>query len=102
MAQTTETVSLVVPKAALKPDAVLKHAVLLFAVFIALVPTIYMMMTALKSDDEYTFNKIGFPHALVFDHFDVVLFQSPFFQWMANSAILSGGSVILSTVVSCL
>jgi ABC-type glycerol-3-phosphate transport system permease component len=101
--EATETTALSVPKdVALRPDRVLKHAVLLFAVFIALVPTIYMVMTALKSDDEYTFNKIGFPHALVLDHFDIVLFKSPFFQWMGNSAILAGGSVLLSTVVSCL
>jgi ABC-type glycerol-3-phosphate transport system permease component len=103
MAEIAESRALAVPKAPrARPDAILKHAVLLGAVFIALVPTIYMMMTALKSDDEYTFNKIGFPHALVFDHFDVVLFQSPFFQWMGNSAILAGGAVLLSTVVSCL
>ena len=83
-------------------DTVLKQAVLLLAVFIALVPTIFMLMTALKSDEEYTFNKVGFPHALVFDHFDVVLFESPFFQWMLNSAILAGGSVLLSSAVSVL
>jgi raffinose/stachyose/melibiose transport system permease protein len=103
MAQAVDTAPLTVPKEPpVRPDAALKHAILLIAVFIALVPTFYMMMTALKSDDEYTFNKIGFPHALVLDHFDVVLFQSPFFHWMANSAILAGGSVLLSTVVSCL
>jgi raffinose/stachyose/melibiose transport system permease protein len=83
-------------------DTVLKQAVLLVAVFIALVPTIFMIMTALKSDDEYTFNKVGFPHALVLDHFNVVLFESPFFAWMLNSAILAGGSVLLSSVVSVL
>jgi ABC-type glycerol-3-phosphate transport system permease component len=83
-------------------DAVLKQIVLLIAVFIALVPTIFMIMTALKSDDEYTFNKVGFPHELVFDHFDVVLFESPFFHWMLNSAILAFGSVLLSSAVSCL
>jgi ABC-type glycerol-3-phosphate transport system permease component len=83
-------------------DSVLKQIVLLIAVFIALVPTIFMIMTSLKSDDEYTFNKVGFPDALVFDHFDVVLFQSPFFAWMLNSAILAGGAVLLSSAVSCL
>jgi len=83
-------------------DAVLKQAVLLFAVFIALVPTIFMIMTAVKSDEEYTFDKIGFPDRLVFDHFNVVLFDSPFFHWMLNSAILAGGSVLLSSAVSCL
>ena len=103
MAQGSDAAVLVARKdATVKPDLLLKHGVLLLAVFIALVPTIFMVMTALKSDDEYTFNKIGFPHALVFDHFDVVLFESPFFAWMGNSAILAGGSVLLSTVVSCL
>ena len=103
MAPTPDTTALAIPRdSMLKPGEALKHAILLLAVFLALVPTIFMIMTALKSDDEYTFNKIGFPHALVLDHFDVVLFQSPFFAWMANSAILAGGSVLLSTVVSCL
>lgn len=81
---------------------VLKQAVLLFAVFIALVPTFFMIMTALKSDDEYTFDKIGFPDRLVLDHFNTVIFESPFFHWMLNSAILAGGSVILSSAVSVL
>jgi ABC-type glycerol-3-phosphate transport system permease component len=85
-----------------RPEQLLKHAVLLFAVFIALVPTVFMVLTSLKSDDEYTFNKVGFPQALVLDHFQTVLLDSPFFAWMANSAILAGGSVLLSAVVSCL
>src|SRR5882724_6877247 len=98
MVPTSDTTALAIPRdSMLKPGEALKHAILLLAVFLALVPTIFMIMTALKSDDEYTFNKIGFPHALVLDHFDVVLFQSPFFAWMGNSAILAGGSVLLST-----
>ena len=101
MAQVTDT-AIVHRAAPITADQVLKHVLLAIAGFIALVPTIFMVMTALKSDDEYTFNKVGFPHALVFDHFDVVLFQSPFFSWMGNSAILAGGSVLLSTAVSCL
>jgi ABC-type glycerol-3-phosphate transport system permease component len=99
----TASKSIVPPRPALVGvDAVLKQIVLLIAIFIALVPTIFMIMTSLKSDDEYTFNKVGFPHALVFDHFDVVLFESPFFAWMLNSAILAGGAVLLSSAVSCL
>jgi ABC-type glycerol-3-phosphate transport system permease component len=85
-----------------KPDLLLKHGVLLFAAFLALVPTIFMIFTALKSEDEYTFNKVGFPHTLVFDHFREVLFDSPLFGWMGNSLILAVGAVILSTIVSCL
>ena len=85
-----------------KPDQALKHGILLLATFLALVPSIFMIATSLKGQDEYTFNKVGFPHALVFDHFDSILFHSPFFAWMGNSIILAAGAVILSTVVSCL
>jgi ABC-type glycerol-3-phosphate transport system permease component len=86
----------------LKPDSILKHGILLVATFLALVPTIFMIMTSLKSEEEYTFNKVGLPHPAVFDHFENVLFDSPFFAWMANSIILALGAVALSTVVSCL
>jgi ABC-type glycerol-3-phosphate transport system permease component len=86
----------------MKPDNLLKHAILLFAVFVALVPSIFMILTALKSDEEYTFNKVGLPHALVLDNFRFVAFDSPFFQWMGNSVILALGAVCLSTAVSCL
>ena len=39
----------------------LKHGILLTAAFIALVPTIYMISTALKSQEEYVLDKVGFP-----------------------------------------
>jgi len=87
---------------ALKPDQALKHGILLLATFLALVPSIFMILTSLKGQDEYTFNKVGLPQSIVFDHFESVLFESPFFAWMGNSAILAAGAVILSTVVSCL
>jgi raffinose/stachyose/melibiose transport system permease protein len=87
---------------ALRPDQALKHGVLLLATFLALAPSIFMILTSLKGQDEYTFNKVGLPQSIVFDHFESVLFESPFFAWMGNSAILAAGAVILSTAVSCL
>jgi ABC-type glycerol-3-phosphate transport system permease component len=84
------------------PDSALKHGILLVATFLALVPSIFMILTSLKSQDEYTFNKIGLPHALVLDHFESLFIDSPIFNWMGNSAILVIGAVLLSTVVSCL
>ncbi|HSY87067.1 MAG TPA: carbohydrate ABC transporter permease [Verrucomicrobiae bacterium] len=85
-----------------RPDNALKHGILLLATFLALVPSIFMILTSLKSQDEYTFNKVGLPQALVLDHFKSILFDSPLFDWMGNSAILAGGAVLLSTVISCL
>jgi raffinose/stachyose/melibiose transport system permease protein len=85
-----------------QPGQMVKQAVLLFACFLALVPTIYMIMTALKSDEEYAIDKLGFPHAPVLDNFRSVLVDSPFLHWMLNSAVLVAGSVILSTAISVL
>lgn len=86
----------------LQPGNLVKQLVLLFACLLALVPTIYMMVTALKSDAEYAVNKLGFPEAPVLDNFSAVLVDSPFLYWMLNSAILVAGSVIISTVISVL
>jgi ABC-type glycerol-3-phosphate transport system permease component len=61
-----------------------------------------MIMTALKSDEEYAIDKLGLPVKLVTENFRAVLVDSPFLAWMANSALLVAGSVFLSTVISCL
>ena len=84
------------------PDRILKHSILVAATLIALAPTIFMIVTSLKSSEEYTFNKVGLPEHPVFDHFRNVLFESAFLGWMVNSAILAAGAVALSTFVSCL
>jgi ABC-type glycerol-3-phosphate transport system permease component len=86
----------------IKPDQVLKHGVLVVATLVALMPSLFMILTSLKGQDEYIFNKVGFPRHIVFEHFHNVLFESDFLGWMINSIILAFGAVILSTVVSCL
>jgi len=85
-----------------KPDQVLKHSILVLATIVALAPTAFMILTSLKSQEEYTFNKVGWPRAFVLDHFHSVLFESDFISWMGNSIMLAGGAVALSTIVSCL
>ena len=49
-----------------------------FAAFLALVPTIFMISTALKTDEEYAVDKLGFPDMPVLDNFRAVLVDSPF------------------------
>ncbi|MCA3487784.1 MAG: carbohydrate ABC transporter permease [Rhodobacter sp.] len=80
----------------------LPHLVLMTASAIALVPTLFMLVTALKSQEEYQADKTGLPDAPVLDHFRQILFDTPVFLWMANSLILVAGSVVLSLAVSCL
>jgi ABC-type glycerol-3-phosphate transport system permease component len=86
----------------MRPGNLLRHAVLLFASFLALAPTLYMFVTALKSDEEYAIDKLGLPDAPVLEHFRAVLVDSPFLAWMLNSSILVLGAVLLSTAVSVL
>jgi len=86
----------------MKPGDALKHGMLLLASFLALVPTLFMVSTALKTDEEYAFDKLGLPSTPVLENFRAVLIDSPFIGWMANSLILVVGAVLLSTVVSCL
>ncbi len=87
---------------AFSPGDALKQGVLLLASFIALVPTLYMILTALKSDEEYAIDKLGLPDMPVLENFRAVLIDSPFAAWMLNSFILVVGSVLLSIIVSCL
>lgn len=89
-------------RAALQPGNLVKQSVLLLASVLALVPTAYMVVTALKSDAEYAVDKLGFPQAPVVENFRSVLLDSPFLHWMLNSAVLVAGSVVLSTAISVL
>jgi ABC-type glycerol-3-phosphate transport system permease component len=79
-----------------------RHAILLLATFVALVPTAYMIATALKSNAEYAGDPVGFPDTPVLDQFKAALVDNPFLNWMANSAILVVGAVLISAVVSAL
>lgn len=80
----------------------LKQGVLLLSAFLAIVPTLFMIFTALKSEEDYAADKLGLPAHPVVDNFQAVLVDSPFLSWMANSALLVAGSVLLSIAVSCL
>lgn len=80
----------------------LPHLTLTLASAIALVPTLFMLVTALKAQEEYLADKTGLPDVLVLDHFRQILFDTPIFLWMLNSLILVAGSVALSLAVSCL
>jgi ABC-type glycerol-3-phosphate transport system permease component len=87
---------------ALKTSQIFKQGILITASILALIPSLFMIMTAFKSQEEYSYDKVGLPDSLVFDHFKSILFDSPFALWMLNSSILVIGAVFVSTIVSCL
>ena len=80
----------------------IRHSILFLASLVALVPTVFMIVTSLKSQEEYVYDKIGLPDSLVFENFRSALIDNPFLMWMTNSAVLVVGAVSTSVVVSCL
>jgi ABC-type glycerol-3-phosphate transport system permease component len=79
-----------------------KHAALVFASLLVLVPVYFVIATSLKTQDDYAINKFGPPAQLFLGNVSTSLRSGRFFLWLANSVILSFGSVLVSTVVSVL
>ena len=80
----------------------LKQGVLLLAAFLALVPTLFMILTALKSDEEYAIDKLGFPDSPVSRISAPCWSTAPSSPGWSTACILVIGAVLLSTVVSVL
>jgi ABC-type glycerol-3-phosphate transport system permease component len=82
--------------------AVVRHVVLIVATIVCLYPIAFMLMTALKSNQQYLNDTYGFPWPLDFSHFRAAFDGGAFGTWFKNSVILTVGSVILSTVCAIL
>jgi ABC-type glycerol-3-phosphate transport system permease component len=78
------------------------QGILILATLIALIPAIYMIVNSFKTPAQYNADKMGLPSPFTFESYQEVLFEHPFFLWMLNSAILSFGAVIVSTIIAAL
>ena len=61
-----------------------------------------MLMTALKTDKQYLDDTLGPPWPLSFGNFREALHGGDFFIWLKNSAIMTFGAVIVSTLAAAL
>jgi raffinose/stachyose/melibiose transport system permease protein len=86
----------------LKPAGLARHVVLLAFVGLALVPIYFMVVNALKTDDEYVSNQLGPPHDLVGSTLSDALAGGELGRWMLNSLLITGVSVLVSTAVAAL
>jgi ABC-type glycerol-3-phosphate transport system permease component len=76
------------------------HVVLVAATALALGPLLFMLMTALKTDEQYLNDTLGLPWPLSFGNFEEALHGGDFFIWLKNSAIMTFGAVIVSTLAA--
>jgi ABC-type glycerol-3-phosphate transport system permease component len=69
---------------------------------ISLYPVLFMLLTAIKSKEEYVFNKFGIPKSVAWNNFYEVFVGKNFERWFVNSVILAVGSVVLSLILAVL
>ena len=81
---------------------VFRQFLLVCDAILALYPVWFMVSTAFKSHEQYLDNTYGLPWPLDAANFGDALRGGEFFRWLANSAILSFGSVIVATAFAAL
>lgn len=79
-----------------------RQVLLIVLTIISFYPVFYMIITALKSREEYIYNKFGFPQSVAWTNFIEVFVGKDFPRWFLNSVILTVGSVLLSLVIAVL
>jgi ABC-type glycerol-3-phosphate transport system permease component len=79
-----------------------KHAFLLLGVLLVVLPLYFTLITAFKTQNNYSADKFGFPSPIYTGNINTALRGGRYFLWFKNSIILAVGSVLLSTVVSAM
>ena len=86
----------------MKTGPVARQLILLVAGIAALYPVWFMVSTAFKTQHQYLGNPYSFPWPLSVANFADAVHGATFFLWFKNSAILTIGSVIVSTACAAL
>jgi raffinose/stachyose/melibiose transport system permease protein len=79
---------------------ILSYTLLILMAIIVLYPLLWLAFTALKTQQELTYNTWGFPKALKFSNFVLAWTRSKMGVFMLNSIWVSALTVVL-TIVSC-
>jgi len=80
----------------------LQQTVLVVAALVSLYPVVFMLLTALKTERQYSDDAFGLPSPISFSNFSTALHGGEFFTWFKNSAIMTVGSVLASTIAAAL
>lgn len=84
----------------LYPIFALRQLILIMLSIVALYPLIFMLMTALKSKEEYVYNKFSTPEAIAWSNFTELFVKGNLPQWLFNSIVITICSVILALIVA--
>lgn len=79
-----------------------KQILMIVISIIALYPLFFMVITALKTHQEYIWNKVGLPSHITFANFQHLFSNTYFANWILNSFVLAFGMTILVTSITSL
>jgi raffinose/stachyose/melibiose transport system permease protein len=78
------------------------HAVLIVACAIVVAPCYFLLLGSFKSVEEFFSNPFGLPQSFGFGNYRRAWGEASISTTIVNSVIVTGCSVVISTVVSCL
>lgn len=79
-----------------------RHLLMLTITAASLIPLVFMIMTSLKSPNEYLNNQVGLPQAITFENYVNALVGLPVLTWAKNSLIVTLSSVLIATTFGAL
>src|SRR5581483_8102294 len=82
--------------------AVARHLVLIAFSALALFPIYFMVVNALKTNDDFASNATGPPHHVVWSTFRGAVTGSDMGKWLLNSLFITVASVAISTALAAL
>jgi ABC-type glycerol-3-phosphate transport system permease component len=82
--------------------SVARHAVLMAFSGLALFPIYFMVVNALKTNDDFAGNQTGLPHHVVLSTFRSSVAGGDMFRWLLNSLFITVASVAISTALAAL
>lgn len=78
----------------------IRQVIMIGMTIVALYPIYFILITSLKTNQEYTVNQTGIPHHPTLANYVQALTAIPLPQWFLNTVMLTAGSVVLSTIIS--
>ncbi|MFT4037156.1 MAG: carbohydrate ABC transporter permease [Thermomicrobiales bacterium] len=87
------------PSTSRRLGGIVQQVILIVASLAALFPLWFMLWTALRTREDYFRAPLGWPQGIHWQNF-VTAFEQNIGRWVLNSAIVTGGSVLLVTLIS--
>ena len=80
------------------PIFIIRQMLMVFIAVVSLYPLFFMVVTALKSKEEYVYNKYGIPQGIAWSNFKDVFVKGNLPIWSVNSVVITISSVLLALI----